>query len=151
MSPIRTAARGRIRRRPMAEINMVPFIDIMMVLLVAFMISTPMMTQGVKVELPKTSSENIAPPDDDEVLVVSIKADGSYYLDLGADHDKALDLPSVQEKVSKLVGLRPNTQVLIQGDTHVAYGAVVQLMASLQNAGVDHVGLVTDPVALDGQ
>lgn len=151
MSPIRTALRGRIRRRPMAEINMVPFIDIMMVLLVAFMITTPMMTQGVKVELPKTSSEHIAPPDEDEVLIVSIKADGSYYLDLGADHDKAVDLASVQEKVAKLVGLRPNTQVLIQGDTHVAYGSVVQLMAGLQNAGVDHVGLVTDPAALDGQ
>lgn len=151
MSPIRAVAKGRIRRRPMAEINMVPFIDIMMVLLVAFMITTPMMTQGVKVELPKTVSEHMAPPDGDEVLVVSIKADGSYYLDLGADHGKAVDLPSVQEKVSKLVSVRPNIQVLIQGDTHVSYGAVVQLMAGLQNAGIDHVGLVTDPVALDGQ
>ncbi len=151
MSPIRAAAKGRIRRRPMAEINMVPFIDIMMVLLVAFMITTPMMSQGVKVELPKTISEHIAPPDSDEVLVVSIKADGSYYLDLGANHDKALDLSSVQEKVSKLVSVRPNIQVLIQGDTHVSYGVVVQLMAGLQNAGIDNVGLVTDPVALDGQ
>ena len=144
-------AKVRNRRKPMSEINMVPFIDIMMVLLVAFMISAPMMTQGVKVELPKTSSDNIALPDDKEVLIVSVKADCSYFMDIGSDHDKAVDLPSLTEKVGKVVSARPNIQVLIQGDTNVSYGSVVQLMAGLQNSGISHVGLVTDPVALEGQ
>ncbi|MGI2027076.1 protein TolR [Endozoicomonas sp. GU-1] len=148
MSPMISGAKIRSRRKPMSEINMVPFIDIMMVLLVAFMITAPMMTQGVKVELPKTSSDNIALPEDKEVLVISIKADGSYYMDVGSDHDKAVNLSSLTEKVSKVVSARPGTQVLIQGDTSVAYGSVVQLMAGLQNSGISHVGLVTDPVAV---
>ena len=148
MSPMRSGIKIRNRRKPMSEINMVPFIDIMMVLLVAFMITAPMMTQGVKVELPKTSSDNIALPEDKEVLVISIKADGSYYMDVGSDHDKAVNLSSLTEKVSKVVSARPGTQVLIQGDTSVAYGSVVQLMAGLQNSGISHVGLVTDPVAV---
>lgn len=148
MSPMISGAKIRNRRKPMSEINMVPFIDIMMVLLVAFMITAPMMTQGVKVELPKTSSDNIAPPEDKEVLVVSIKADGSYYMDVGSDHDKAVNLSSLTEKVSKVVSARPGIQVLIQGDTNVAYGSVVTLMAGLQSSGISHVGLVTDPVAV---
>ena len=143
-------AQVRKRRKPMAEINMVPFIDIMMVLLVAFMISAPMLTQGVKVELPKTSSETIAPPDQQEILTVSVKADGSYHIDLGGKEDKAVTLASLTEKVAKVVTVQPNIQVLIQGDTHVDYGAVVQLMAGIQKAGISHVGLVTDPAALEG-
>lgn len=144
-------AKVRNRRKPMSEINMVPFIDIMMVLLVAFMISAPMLTQGVKVELPKTSSDSIALSEDKEILIVSVKADGRYFIDIGSDHDKAIDLLSLTEKVSKVVSAVPDVQVLIQGDASVAYGAVVQLMASLQNSGISHVGLITDPEALEGQ
>lgn len=144
-------AKVRNRRKPMSEINMVPFIDIMMVLLVAFMISAPMLTQGVKVELPKTSSDSIALSEDKEVLIVSVKADGRYFIDIGSDHDKAVDLLSLTEKVSKVVSAVPDVQVLIQGDASVAYGAVVQLMAGLQNSGISHVGLITDPEALEGQ
>ena len=151
MSQIRNGARARNRRKPMSEINMVPFIDIMMVLLVAFMISAPMLTQGVKVELPKTTSDTIAVAEDKEVLIVSVKADGSYFIDLGTSRDKAVDLSSLTDKVAKVVSARPNIQVLIQGDTSVAYGSVVQLMSGIQRAGISHVGLVTDPVALEGQ
>ncbi|MGB0361312.1 MAG: protein TolR [Endozoicomonas sp.] len=144
-------AQVRNRRKPMSEINMVPFIDIMMVLLVAFMISAPMLTQGIKVELPKTSSDSIALPEDREILTISVKADGSYYIDLGGQGDKAVNLSSLIEKVSKIVSVKPDVQVLIQGDTHVAYGSVVQLMAGIQKAGISHVGLITDPAALEGQ
>ena len=115
-------AKVRNRRKPMSEINMVPFIDIMMVLLVAFMISAPMLTQGVKVELPKTSSDSIALSEDKEILIVSVKADGRYFIDIGSDHDKAIDLLSLTEKVSKVVSAVPDVQVLIQGDASVAYG-----------------------------
>ncbi|WP_299729709.1 protein TolR [uncultured Endozoicomonas sp.] len=144
-------AQVRNRRKPMSEINMVPFIDIMMVLLVAFMITAPMLTQGVKVELPKTSSESIALPEDREILTVSVKANGSYFIDLGGKSDTAVTLESLTEKVAKVVAAKPDIQVLIQGDTNVAYGSVVQLMAGIQKAGISHVGLVTDPAALEGQ
>ncbi len=141
----------RVRRKPLAEINMVPFIDIMMVLLVAFMISAPMLTQGVKVELPKTSSERIATVDETALLIISVKADGSYFLNLGADHKRTVDLADLTTKVTKVASARPGIQVLIQGDTSVAYGSVVQLMAALQSAGIGQIGLVTEPLALEGQ
>ena len=94
-------ARSRIGRKPMSEINMVPFIDIMMVLLVAFMVSAPMLTQGVKVDLPKTSSKPLPLPEDAEAVIVSIKADGQYFVDLGSTREEAQNLDAIQEMVSK--------------------------------------------------
>lgn len=135
----------------MSEINMVPFIDIMMVLLVAFMISAPMLTQGIKVELPKTNSDAIPLPEDKEVLIISIKASGEYYVDLGSTREKALQLSSVMEKVGKVVAARPGIQVLVKGDARVDYGSVIELMAGIQTVGVANVGLITDPVVLEGK
>ena len=134
----------------MSDINMVPFIDIMMVLLVAFMISAPMLTQGIKVDLPKTSSDTIPVPEDQEVLIVSVKQNGEYFIDLGSDREKAVGLSDLTEKVGKVMSARPGTQVLIKGDKNVAYGTVISLMASIQGAGVSNVGLITDPAALEG-
>ncbi|MGI9274505.1 MAG: protein TolR [Endozoicomonas sp.] len=142
-------ARSRIGRKPMSEINMVPFIDIMMVLLVAFMVSAPMLTQGVKVELPKTSSKPLPLPEDAEAVIVSIKANGEYFVDLGSTREKAQNLDAIQEMVSKIVSASPRTRVLIKGDRSVNYGSVVELMAGLQGAGVNDVGLITDPAPLD--
>ncbi|WP_263080182.1 protein TolR [Endozoicomonas sp. Mp262] len=142
-------ARSRIRRKPMAEINMVPFIDIMMVLLVAFMVSAPMLTQGVKVDLPKVVSKPMPVKDDQENLILSIKASGDYFIDLGKKQEHATSLKVIQEKVSKVVSARPDTQVLIKGDRKVDYGSVIELMAYLQSAGVENVGLITDPVSLN--
>ena len=131
-------------RKPMSEINMVPFIDIMMVMLVAFMVSAPMLTQGVKVELPKTTSAPISNQPKD-ILVVSVKADGSYYLNMGKQQDSARELDDVADKVSKVVAANDEIPVLIKGDAKVPYGDVVRLMGRLQAAGVSNVGLVTDP------
>ena len=144
-------ARIKSRRKPMSEINMVPFIDIMMVLLVAFMISAPMLTQGINVDLPKTNSDAIPMPEDQEMLVISVKQNGDYFIDLGSDREKAVELSSVTEKVGKVVSAKPGTQVLIKGDANVAYGSVIELMAGIQNAGVSNVGLITDPAALEGK
>ena len=144
-------ARIKPRRKPMSDINMVPFIDIMMVLLVAFMISAPMLTQGIKVDLPKTSSDAIPMPEDQETLIISVKQNGDYFIDLGKDREKATGLDSLTERVGKVVSAKPGTQVLIKGDTNVAYGSVVRLMASIQGAGVTNVGLITDPAALEGK
>ncbi|MGY0217735.1 protein TolR [Endozoicomonadaceae bacterium StTr2] len=134
-------------RKPMSEINMVPFIDIMMVMLVAFMVSAPMLTQGVKVDLPKTTSAPITNQPKD-ILVVSVKADGSYYLNMGRQQDKAQKLAEVAEKVGKVVASNSDIPVLIKGDAKVEYGDVVRLMGHLQQAGVSNVGLVTDPEEL---
>ncbi len=133
----------------MSEINMVPFIDIMMVMLVAFMVSAPMLTQGVKVELPKATSKPMPLPDDAKTLIISVQSDGKYFIDLGGNQESARGLDEISDKVGKVLSASPDTQVLIKGDRKVDYGAVVELMARLQGAGVHDVGLITDPSSLD--
>lgn len=132
------------RRRLVAEINVVPYIDVMLVLLIVFMVTAPMLMQGVKVELPQAPS---APLDDKDLepLIVSVKADGTYYLDLGNGKNIEEPLPSIIEKVQKVMGVQPKTPVLVWGDAKVDYGTVVTLMSELQNAGAPSVGLVTEP------
>lgn len=132
------------KRKPMAEINVVPYIDVMLVLLVVFMVTAPLLMQGVKVELPQAPS---APIDnkEDEPLIVSVKTDGTYYLNLGQDQQRAKPLKEITETVSKILRQKPSTPVLVWGDTAVPYGVVVALMTELQTAGAASVGLVTDP------
>jgi biopolymer transport protein TolR len=132
------------KRRLVADINVVPYIDVMLVLLIVFMVTAPLLMQGVKVELPEAST---APLDDKEKdpLIVSIKADGSYYLDLGNGKNVQEALPSIIDKVAKVLRQQPKTPVLVWGDARVNYGVVVKLMSELQNAGAPSVGLVTEP------
>ena len=133
----------RNRHKPMAEINVVPYIDVMLVLLIIFMVTAPLLMQGVEVELPKANSEPVE-NQQDEPLIVSIKADGSYYLNLGADEDKPVELALVGEQVGKILRQKPETPVLVWGDRRVPYGEVVELMGALQEAGAPNVGLVTE-------
>lgn len=137
--------RVRARRKPMSEINMVPFIDIMMVMLVAFMVAAPMISQGINVQLPKANSMPMEVPKGKEPLIVSIKADGNYYLNLGDGDKKTLSLEVISEQVARIKQVRPDVLVLIEGDERVSYGKVVAVMASLQSVGVSDVGLMTDP------
>ncbi len=136
--------KAKHKRKMLAEINVVPYIDVMLVLLIVFMITAPMLMQGVEVDLPEAPSTPIEETDK-EPLIVSIKADGSYYIDLGGDREEPRDLATIQDMVSKILAVQPETPVLVWGDTHVGYGAVVQLMTALQNAGAPRVGLVTEP------
>ncbi|EAQ66612.1 Biopolymer transport protein [Marinomonas sp. MED121] len=135
----------RTRRKPMAEINVVPYIDVMLVLLVIFMITAPMLTQGVDVELP---AGNAAPIEDtqSEVLVASITAEGKYFVDIGGEQE-SLSLDELKDKVSKVIAQNPSLPVLVRGDRSVTYGEVIGLMVALQGAGVPNVGLVTEPEA----
>lgn len=144
-------AKNRIRRKPMAEINMVPFIDIMMVLLVAFMITTPMLNQGVKVELPKTVNSSLSSKDQDDPIVISINAANEYFVNLGAKPDEPKQLATVVEVTKKVIASQPSTPVLIQGSSTVNYGEVVKLMAGLQQSGVPQVGLITAPQETGGK
>ena len=131
------------KRKPIAEINVVPYIDVMLVLLIVFMVAAPMLMQGVEVELPRAPAEPVG-KQDDEPLIVSIKADGSYYLNLGAEPEQKVTLESVGDRVSKVLARSPQTAVLVWGDRRVPYGDVVTLMVTLQAAGAPSVGLVTD-------
>lgn len=139
----------KIKKNLKAEINVVPFIDVMLVLLVVFMIAAPMMTQGIKVELPKAASEPIENKDD-EPITVSVKKDGGFYIEsgaegLGGDKDRARPLHEIKDIVSKVLSAKPNTLVFVQGDRSVSYGVIVELMGELKAAGAPSVGLLTDP------
>ncbi len=138
-------ARGKKRYGAMAEINVVPYIDVMLVLLIIFMVTAPMIMQGVQVELPHAKAKPV-PPQDDKPLIVSIKADGSYFIDLGTKEQAATatTLSDVAERVGKVIGAKPETKIFVWGDRRVPYGDVVELMAALQNVGAESVGLVTD-------
>ena len=132
------------KRKPMAEINVVPYIDVMLVLLVVFMVTAPLLMQGVKVELPQAPSKPID-NQDDEPLIVSVKPDGTYYINLGGKQEDAKPLQEVTSMVGKVLRQKPKTPVLVWGDAKVEYGIVVALMSELQNAGAPSVGLVTEP------
>lgn len=133
----------RVPRRLMAEINVVPYIDVMLVLLVVFMITAPMMTQGIQVDLPDTTSAPVQT--DQEPVVVTVKADGSYFINVGEDSRKSATLETVKGHVLRIRKHQPGTLFLVEGDTEVSYGKVIELMAALQGAGVEKLGLVTEP------
>ncbi len=131
------------KRRAVAEINVVPYIDVMLVLLIIFMVTAPMLMQGVKVDLPDADSKPVE-DQDSEPVIVSVDAAGRYYLNLGADEKQALELVTVQQRVSAVLRRNPEKPVMVWGDQAVAYGTVVQLMSALQDAGAPSVGLVTE-------
>jgi len=135
----------RTKHKMVSDINAVPFIDVMLVLLVVFMVTAPLLTQGVSVELPEAPSQPIDVEDNAETLIVSIKASGEYFIDLGDDPEKAVSLDLIGEQVSKILNVQPQTPVLVRGDKSVPYGKVIELMTVLQNAGVPNLGLISDP------
>jgi biopolymer transport protein TolR len=136
-------SRRRNKRRPMAEINVVPYIDVMLVLLVIFMITAPMLTQGVDVELPNANAAPIQDTEND-VMIASVDSKGKYYLDVGGKQE-SITLSQIQDRVRKVLSQNPKMSVLVRGDKNVPYGDVIGLMVTLQGAGVPNVGLVTEP------
>ncbi|MBL1258994.1 MAG: protein TolR [Thiotrichaceae bacterium] len=129
----------------MSEINVVPYIDVMLVLLIIFMITAPLMTQGIKVDLPQAAAEPVD-QSENEPLIVSIDIDGLYYLNVGDDPKKGVDHDLLVQRVAAVLRHKPGTPVLVRGDSAVNYGAVVTAMALLQKAGAPSVGLVTDAI-----
>lgn len=135
--------RRRARLRPMAEINVVPYIDVMLVLLIIFMVTAPMLMQGVQVDLPQAKTEPVD-KQDSEPLIVSINARGQLFLNLSAQDDQILSLATVRQRVGAVIRRSPDKPVLVWGDRAVPYGEVVALMAALQDVGATAVGLVTE-------
>ena len=127
----------------MSDINVVPYIDVMLVLLIVFMITAPMLTQGIKVDLPQAVTDSLDLKDQ-EPLVVTVKKTGEYFVELGNTRDEAIGLGSVSDMVTKILKNKPNTPVLVNGDSQVMYGSVIKLMAALQQSGVSNVGLITE-------
>ena len=132
------------RRKPMAEINVVPYIDVMLVLLVIFMVAAPLMVQGIKVDLPDATSGPLQTNQDEPTLVVTIKADGSYYINVG-EEEVPVSLPLIADRAKKIMTANPGIKVLVEGDESLQYGVVVNLMGVLQQAGAENVGLITEP------
>jgi biopolymer transport protein TolR len=136
----------RVRKGPMAEINVVPYIDVMLVLLVIFMVTTPLLSQGVKVDLPKATAQTISAKQK-EPLVISVDAQGNYYLNIAQNPDQPIDAADLSVRVTaELAAAKQegaDREVLVKGDASVDYGKVVQAMVLLQQAGAPSVGLVT--------
>jgi biopolymer transport protein TolR len=134
------------KRRLMGDINVVPYIDVMLVLLIIFMITAPLLTQGIKVDLPKAPAEAIAAQANQTPLVLSIDAQGQLYLNLGANPRQPIDDQSALVRATAALRRAPERAVLVNGDKAVNYGRVVQAMVILQQAGAHKVGFQTDPL-----
>lgn len=132
----------------MADINVVPYIDVMLVLLIVFMVTAPLLNQGIDVELPQANNEPLNIDENQATLVVSITATGEYYLSLGAtgDERESTSLETVGEQVAKIVAANPEIQVLVEGDTSADWGAMIQLLTTLQGAGVANPNFITQPL-----
>ena len=131
------------KRRAIAEINVVPYIDVMLVLLIIFMITAPIVQQGIEIELPEVAANSL-PPDEQEPVILTISKTGEYYLNIGDDLKKPVSADTVMQRVSLILKQKPRIPVLVRGDKNVDYGSVTTAMVLLQTAGVDKVGLMTD-------
>ncbi|MEY3712665.1 MAG: hypothetical protein RL321_285 [Pseudomonadota bacterium] len=134
-------------RRPMSEINVVPYIDVMLVLLIIFMVTAPLLTQGIKVDLPQAEAEAIDPEDfkNTPPIVVSIDAKGRLFLNQGESPSEALEDVMLESRVAALLRRTPGVPVFVKGDRAVPYGRVVEAMVLLQRAGAAKVGFLTEP------
>ncbi len=138
--------RSRNRRRPMSEINVVPYIDVMLVLLVIFMVTAPLITQGVKVNLPQEKAGGIASPTTESV-VITVDQFGDYYIDVGDEKHLPASDQILYDRIRTVLEYRRETPVLVRADNQVDYGRVIRAMVVAQAAGAPEVGLITAPPA----
>jgi biopolymer transport protein TolR len=131
------------KRRAISEINVVPYIDVMLVLLIIFMITAPIVQQGVEIELPKVTANSL-PPDQQEPVILTVSKTGEYYLNVGDNLKNPVSNDVVRQRVSLILKQKPETPVLVRGDKEADYGSVTTAMVLLQSAGVAKVGLMTD-------
>lgn len=144
---------GAQKRRLMAEINVVPYIDVMLVLLIIFMVTTPLLTQGIKVDLPKAGAEPL-PEDlikDNEPLVLSVDREGQFYLSATRQANEPIDAQTVVDRAAAVLRANPETPIMVKADEAVPYGRVVTAMVLLQQAGAEQVGFITDPLDDPGE
>ncbi len=138
----------RKKRKLMGEINVVPFIDVMLVLLVVFMVTAPLLNQGVEVELPEANNEPLTIDENLETLVVSLTKEGEYFISVGATGEdrESVSLETLGTQVGIITNANPGIQVLVEGDTAAAWGAMINLITTLQAAGVANPSFITQPL-----
>ena len=138
----------RKKRKPVAEINVVPYIDVMLVLLIVFMVTAPMLEQGIEVDLPQANNEPLDIDENIATLIVSTTAAGDYFLSIGAtgEERQAVTLSVVGEQVGRIINANPDIQVLIEGDTQAAWGSMINLITTLNEAGVTTPNFITQPL-----
>jgi len=134
-------SRPRTRKRPISQINVVPYIDVTLVMLVVFMMTAPLLTEGVKVDLPMAAKSDPVQTKPQEPVVVTVNRERLYFLDQGPISGETLSLA-----VAEILKRSPSTPVLIKGDRSVDYGAIIELMGLLRQAGAPSVGLITNPL-----
>ena len=132
------------KRKIVSEINVVPYIDVMLVLLIIFMVTAPLLTQGVLISLPKINSK-VVPPTSVEPMVISIDRNGLLYLDIDQKLDEPISSETLVNRVVAVLRYQPATKIFLKADELVAYGKVVEIMAKLQYVGVTDVGMITEP------
>ncbi|MFL2850731.1 MAG: ExbD/TolR family protein [Pseudohongiellaceae bacterium] len=138
----------RKKRKPMSEINVVPYIDVMLVLLIVFMVTAPMLNQGIEVDLPEANNEPLNIDENLETLVVSITFDGEYFLSIGAtgEERQSVTLETVGMRVGQILSANPDIQVLVEGDADANWSAMITLITTLQAAGVANPNFITQPL-----
>jgi len=141
---MRQMVRPRRRRRQMSDINVVPYIDVMLVLLVIFMITAPLLRTGVEIDLPDANATPI-PGETQDPLILSVNASGEWFLNVGDEPEQSVPREQVLKLASAVLRLNPDKRVLVQGDTNVEYGEIMQAMVTLQQAGAPDIGLMAEP------
>ena len=134
----------RTKRKPVAEINVVPYIDVMLVLLIIFMVTAPLVTQGVKVDLPQATAEPLD-QDSKPPMIASINAKGEYFLATGSETNEPMSVTDLAVVVAARLQVDPDTPVIVKADRSIEYNYVIELMTLLQRAGAPSVGLMTEP------
>ena len=134
------------KRKLMGDINVVPMIDIMLVLLVVFMVTAPLLTQGIEVDLPKANAQPIETSPEHDPLVLSVDADGNFYINAGRDKDQPQSGDEIVRRVTVVLERSPETPMFVKADRVVPYGNVVGAMVVLQQAGATNIGFITDPL-----
>ncbi len=137
----------RKRRKPVSDINVVPYIDVMLVLLIIFMVTAPLMNLGVELDLPQANANPLDTPEDP--VVVSVDSAGDLFLTIKGERE-AIDIEGLTTKIGAFVRNNPKVPVLVGGDRNVSYGRVYEAMVALQAAGAPRVGLMADPLPADG-
>ncbi len=133
------------KRRPVAEINVIPYIDVSLVLLIIFMITTPLLQTGIEVDLPQTQTKTVV-TDNTPPVVISVDAQGQYFISTDGTDSELVFIDDLTIKIAAILRRKPDIKVLVRGDSSVNYGTIVIVMAALKQAGVPNVGLMTRPM-----
>jgi len=134
----------RARRKPVSDMNVVPYIDVMLVLLIIFMVTAPMLVQGVNVDVPKVSSTALTIDEREQHLIIALNKNGQALIERGDEDAAKVDDEGISKYVKGVLAAEPGLQVLLRADKSVQYGRVMEVMSSLQAAGMDSVGLITE-------